>query len=223
MTSSNNDTAPAAASSTPARSRSDRKGSTYAKGDATRKRIIDIAWEAFAERGFRGASMNEIAKTAGVTMAGLIHHFPNKTDLFLSVLQVREAEDQEQLLETLAEEPSGFAVLDGFVATARTNKDRYRFVQLTHLNSAESAPGDHPGADFAKRHYAFSRQLVADAFRRSIARGEVRSDVDPDQLGIEVVAMSEGIENQWLHSPDEIDLPAALERWVEAVKDRVRA
>ena len=44
---------------------------TQARGEAARRRILDVAWQAFAERGFRGTSFNEIAKAAGLTLAGL--------------------------------------------------------------------------------------------------------------------------------------------------------
>jgi len=83
-----------------------------------------VAWEAFAERGFRGTSFNEIAKAAGLTMAGLIHHFPTKVDLFAAVLAARDADDNTNLHSMLGDEPTGMQVLDAFVATARMNADR---------------------------------------------------------------------------------------------------
>lgn len=202
---------------------SSRKGVRYVRGEATRQRILDRAWDAFAARGFNGASINEIAKAAEVSLAGLLFHYPNKVELFTSVLRAREAIDTDNLLSKLGAEPTGFEVLDAFTDTARINADRYQFVVLTHLNNAESASSpNHPGAAFSRRHYQFSRQLVTEAFQRSIASGEVRNDVDPETLGIHVVAMSEGIENQWLQEPDEIDLAESFKIWAESLKTALR-
>ncbi|MFF2840548.1 TetR/AcrR family transcriptional regulator [Paenarthrobacter sp. NPDC057981] len=200
-----------------------RKGVKYQRGELTRQRILNRAWEAFAARGFNGASMNEIAKAAEVTLAGLIFHYPNKIELFTSVLRAHEAADTDSLLSALGTEPTGFEVLDAFTRTARANAERYQFVLLTHLNNAESASSpDHPGRGFAQRHYQFSRQLVKDAFQRSIDSGEVRRDVDPEAIGIQVVAMSEGIENQWLQEPGCIDLAESFKTWAESLKSSLR-
>lgn len=202
-----------------AQGRTRRRSTTYQRGDASRRRILDRAWEAFAERGFRGASMNEIARGAEITLAGLIFHFPNKIELFTAVIRERDSVDAEALRAAVGPEPGAFEMLDMFVATARSNVGRYPHVQLTHLNAAESAASpDHPGQEFAARHYAGARDLVADALRRSVERGEVRSDIDPDVIALRVVAMIEGLENQWLHAPHDVDLAGAFEDWVDELK-----
>ncbi len=199
-------------------SQSSRLGTRYSRGEATRERILTVAWGAFAERGFRGASVNDIAKNAGVTMPGLLHHFPTKSDLFSAVLDAREAQDTSRWMAMLSEEPTAFEVLDAFVAMARINADRYQFVQLTHLNSAESAPGDHPGSEFVKRHYRFTRDVLHDAFARGMDAGEIRKDIDPTVFALRVVAMIEGLENQWLHDRDGFDLASVFEGWVAELK-----
>jgi AcrR family transcriptional regulator len=200
-----------------------RRKATYARGDAARRRILDVAWEAFAERGFRGTSFNEIAKAAGLTMAGLIHHFPTKVDLFAAVLAARDADDHARLHGMLGDEPTGLQVLDAFVATARMNADRYSFVQLTHLIAAESARGDHPGTEFARQHFRSTRDLVQKALQRSIDSGEINARTRPDLVALQVVAMIEGLENQWLHDPDGIDLAGVFAAWVSDLKDQLRS
>jgi AcrR family transcriptional regulator len=54
------------------------KPSTPTKGEATRNRILDASEVLFAQNGYIGTSLRDIAKAAGVTM-GLVHyHFGNK-------------------------------------------------------------------------------------------------------------------------------------------------
>jgi AcrR family transcriptional regulator len=51
----------------------------------TRDALVDAAAEVFAERGFEGASLDEIAETAGYTRGAIYKHFDGKEDLFFAV------------------------------------------------------------------------------------------------------------------------------------------
>jgi AcrR family transcriptional regulator len=52
----------------------------------TRQGLVDEARMLFARRGYHAASLDEICAGAGVTKGALYHHFKNKEDLFLAVL-----------------------------------------------------------------------------------------------------------------------------------------
>ncbi|MEU4345678.1 TetR/AcrR family transcriptional regulator [Nocardia sp. NPDC023852] len=52
----------------------------------TRRRILHEAEDAFAERGFAGASLSGVARTVGIGNPGLLHHFPSKSALYRAVL-----------------------------------------------------------------------------------------------------------------------------------------
>ena len=57
---------------------------------STRDVILDTAERHFAERGFDGVSVREIAADAGLkNQASLYHHFRNKRDLYEAVLTSR--------------------------------------------------------------------------------------------------------------------------------------
>jgi AcrR family transcriptional regulator len=51
----------------------------------TRDTLLDAAEVVFAQRGFHGASLDEIAETAGFTRGAIYKHFTDKEDLFLAV------------------------------------------------------------------------------------------------------------------------------------------
>jgi AcrR family transcriptional regulator len=51
----------------------------------TRDTLLDAAEIVFARRGFNGASLEEIAETAGFTRGAIYKHFTDKEDLFLAV------------------------------------------------------------------------------------------------------------------------------------------
>src|SRR6266513_2472536 len=51
----------------------------------TRDLLLDAAEGIFSTRGFEGASLDEIAETAGYTRGAIYKHFANKEELFLAV------------------------------------------------------------------------------------------------------------------------------------------
>ena len=53
----------------------------------TREQIRTVALEMFAERGYAGTSLREIAERLGVTKAAVYYHFPTKEDILASLLQ----------------------------------------------------------------------------------------------------------------------------------------
>src|SRR5262245_51071944 len=54
---------------------------------STRQRLLDIAVQEFAERGFAGAKVDRIARRARVNKAMLYYHFKSKAGLYLTILR----------------------------------------------------------------------------------------------------------------------------------------
>jgi len=65
---------------------------------ATRERLIEAAARLFAERGYRGATLREIASRAGANLAAANYHFGSKQRLYLEVARA-EFDRLERLLE----------------------------------------------------------------------------------------------------------------------------
>lgn len=59
---------------------------TYARSRKTVETILDTATEQFAEKGFEGARIDEIARLAGLNKASLYYHFGDKSLLYKEVL-----------------------------------------------------------------------------------------------------------------------------------------
>ncbi len=57
------------------------------KKDWTRARILAAAREVFAQRGYHGALVEDVAREAGVSKGAVYVHFPSKEELFLSLVE----------------------------------------------------------------------------------------------------------------------------------------
>ena len=56
--------------------------------EQTRQQLLAAAARVFAQKGFGGASLEEIAETAGYTTGALYYNFTGKEQLFLELLNV---------------------------------------------------------------------------------------------------------------------------------------
>src|SRR5512139_3113202 len=61
-----------------------------------KEQVIREAIRFFAQNGYHGARLADIAKAAGVTEPGLLHHFPSKAHLLMEVLAERDRLDHER-------------------------------------------------------------------------------------------------------------------------------
>src|SRR3981081_3886546 len=86
----------------------------------TRRRLLDAGIAVFAERGFHGASIEEIADRAGFSSGAFYSNFESKEELFLALLDERTSEVVGETREIVAAQPSYedvFAALRARIAT----------------------------------------------------------------------------------------------------------
>jgi AcrR family transcriptional regulator len=77
---------------------------TRAEGKArTREQLLDAAARTFAQKGFAGASVEEIAESAGYSTGALYANFESKEQLFLELLSARRSRGIERRASTVAE------------------------------------------------------------------------------------------------------------------------
>jgi AcrR family transcriptional regulator len=74
-------------------SNQDRPSLRAEQKELTRRRLLAAADAVFAERGYDGASVEEIAREAGATTGALYANFRGKEDLFLELFAERTAAD----------------------------------------------------------------------------------------------------------------------------------
>lgn len=192
----------------------------YAPGEAARLRILAEAKEAFGQRGYRGASLSEIAKAAGITQQGLLYHFGNKEKLLVAVLKDR---DEEDLAGWPQKKLVGTEVLDAWDRVVERNVRFVGLVRLSHVLCAESTGDGHPARGFFLEHFDLGRTLLTTAFANGVEAGELRPDIDYGALATQIIAMHEGLENQWLVDPEGIDIVSLFHAYTRQVRTMITA
>src|SRR3954471_23906747 len=75
------------------------------EGRDGREALLQAALEVFAERGYTGASVDQIAERAGYSKGALYWHFPSKDDVFFALLEERIDRPWRQTIDLLASAP----------------------------------------------------------------------------------------------------------------------
>ena len=107
----------------------------------TRDTILAVARHRFAERGFAGTSLAEIAEEVGIRTPSLFHHFPSKLELYRAVL-LDAFEDWFALMdETGADPGDGWPQCEHVLRTAfRFLEERPDFVRLARWEALGGGP-----------------------------------------------------------------------------------
>lgn len=73
----------------------------------TRERLLDAAARVFAQKGFAGASVEEIGETAGYSFGAVYSNFENKEQLFLELMSSRIADVVRSVTASVHESSTG--------------------------------------------------------------------------------------------------------------------
>jgi TetR/AcrR family transcriptional regulator len=143
----------------------------------TRDRVLQVAQALFAERGYRGTSLRDIAKRIGIKAPSLLHHFPSKQQLYLAVLD-KMFESLEDAANAIAwgresrQERMRQAIGDtiDFIAS------RPDFVRIMWKEMADESG---VGRQVLKRRLPPLFSIAVNFIFRGQRDGEFRTEVDP--------------------------------------------
>ena len=175
-----------------------------ADGQRTRQAILDAALDLFAEKGFFGTSLRDVATAVGVRESALYNYFPGKDALFEAIL----AAHQDSRIERLAPLADG-PITDGralLVKLATSTLDSYvepREEKLFRILMSDGIRLARSGRLNLYERLGHSRERVHDILRRLIRDGWLRR---ADVMQMAMAFMSPLISWRQLHAIN-ADLP----------------
>lgn len=178
-----------------------------ARGGRRRQQILEVATLRFAETGYRGASLRDIAQQVGITHPGLLYHFGSKEELLMAVLS--HIDDRGASVLTRQETPRGS--LAAWLELLATSKNHRGLVELHVTLAAEALDPEHPAHEYFLLRHQRMVDGLQEVFADLLAAAELRClDDDPRQLAHEVLALADGLRMQWLLQPQDVDLAESL-------------
>ena len=155
-----------------------------------REQLFDVALRVFAERGYRAATMDDIAEAAGVTKPLVYQHFSSKRALYLELVESVSQELLAAIAEATAQAEGPRQQVElGFAAYFRMVVQKEAAFRL--LYGREVA--DDPELGSATRQV---EKAIAEAIDPLITAG-----LEPEHrafLAYAVVGMAEGASRKWL-------------------------
>nr|WP_272212652.1 TetR/AcrR family transcriptional regulator [Marinicella sp. W31]MDC2878568.1 TetR/AcrR family transcriptional regulator [Marinicella sp. W31] len=189
---------------------------SYGKGRRRRAEIVEAAVRVFSQSGYQNAAIATVAADVGLTLPGLLHHFPSKTDLLLAVLEQRD----EVTADMLPAESDWLAFLGSLVEIVRYNQSIPGVIRAFALLSVESLSTDHPAATWFEQRTRKTHAMIAGAFRTGQAQGSFDAALDANELAFEVIAVMDGLQEQWLRSGETIDMTRVFANYIDSFKGR---
>jgi AcrR family transcriptional regulator len=183
--------------------------SLLAKGEDRKQRILAAAQRLLTQNGWRNTTLAQIAKEAGVSAAGLLHHFESKEQLLHAVVDARDVDD-----DTHADRTGDF-----LVALARAGERVDRAPELVGTYSVllvENLMADAPLHDRLLARQRAAVDIIADLIRQGQQSGKYRDDFDPALKAVQIVSLVNGMEISWLLDPS-IPLQEALQEYARSL------
>src|SRR4029453_33401 len=158
-----------------------------ADGQRTRQAILDAALDLFAEKGFFGTSLRDVAAAVGVRESALYNYFPGKDALFDALLSAQQDSRLEQLAP-LADGPidDGRAVLLRLATATLGGYDEPRAQKLFRILTSDGIPLAQSGPLNPSQRMGHSRERLHEILRRLMRDGWLRR-ADPTLLAIAFV------------------------------------
>lgn len=174
----------------------------------TRRHLLDAAAIVFAQKGFHGATLDEVAATAGFTKGAVYSNFKSKDDLFLAVLDDRVAQQMVAVQGELAVGPRNQDVeLPRMRDVIRQvifgeGNDDWNALYLEFVLYARRNPEAREKLAAQARR---SRDAVTVMIEHEWARRGVTPEISPHAEAIISLALFNGLATERLVDPSEVD------------------
>jgi AcrR family transcriptional regulator len=167
--------------------------------DEVRARLLGAAGSVFAQKGFAAASVEGVARAAGLTKGAIYSNFRSKDDLFFALLAEHVAERLVNL-----ELGSGREIGDALMGAAIDDRQW----QLLFIEFWQRAMRDPAAREQFVTHRRELRASIARAIEERAAEASYKLPLPAKDLATIVIALSNGLAIE--HLPDPEDVPARL-------------
>ena len=173
----------------------------------SRNKLLASAARCFAEKGYEGCSIADIAAGSGMSQGSIYVHFASKEALFTCMIEEDHISATKKLRDALTGSPSFDALLGTLLECIRDVSypvDHRLWVEILAQATRN---------DSIRDAFLTSDRMMRDAFialfRKAVELGQVDAEEDVEALSIWLYSMADGLIARTAYDPD-IDLDARL-------------
>ncbi|WP_405149036.1 TetR/AcrR family transcriptional regulator [Sphaerisporangium sp. NBC_01403] len=181
----------------------------------TRERLLRAAADVFAERGYDGTRVADIAAAAGVSNGALYAHFGSKAELIVTALRAHG----RQLLATLFAADPNRSITELLLVIGRWLPRRRDAPGYLIVEALVAARRDEDVARPMRDYVGERSDWIAELVRAAQGGGELDPALSPDALAhfCLLLAMGSALITPDLHAVDDVEWSALLTRVVGAL------
>ena len=164
------------------------------KGEQTKQRILQQAAELFNQQGYAGSSMSDIMQVTGLKKGGIYNHFHSKDELVLQAFDYAIALIQEHYRVALRGKRHAIDRLQAIVDAFRLYAENPPIKGgCPILNTAVESDDAHPALRYRAQQTMDSwRNMICRIIEVGIKKGEVRPNINADEVATIAIATIEG-------------------------------
>ncbi len=164
------------------------------KGKVTKERILHQAATLFNTQGYAGASIADIMQVTGLKKGGIYNHFQSKDELALQAFDYAIDLIKQRYRGALKNKRDAIERLQGIIGVLRANVDNPVVKGgCPLLNTAVESDDAHPILRQRAQEVMNSwRDMICKVIEKGIARGEIRSEVNADEVATVMISLLEG-------------------------------
>lgn len=164
--------------------------------DNTKEFIIDEAFKLFLQRSYEAVSISDISQAIGLTKGALYHHFKNKEELFVSVIDkyIRIVAFDAEIDSLRLEEFIQLSIKQTEKIFRSLFQHSMTFSPINYISLIADAFRHYPG--YAEHQGSFINGEIEKTvlvLKNAIASGEIRNDIDPSLVANNFFAINMGL------------------------------
>ena len=195
---------------------------------SSRDKILDAAEALFAQRGYAGIGLSQVAEAVGLGKSSLFHHFKNKPQLYAAVATRILLRIEERLMRTLAAGGDPMARLERWLDVLNdmlAENPTWARLLLRSLFEDDDLPGDTPEELEGRATLGRIVGAATALLREGVTTGQLRMANVPHLLltlvGATVFPFASGEFGQEVLGKDIFD-PGEVRRRKREVRDLLR-
>ncbi|RYZ60121.1 MAG: TetR/AcrR family transcriptional regulator [Proteobacteria bacterium] len=184
--------------------------------------IVRATVDCITKHGYHNFSMQDVARTAGVSKGIIHYYFLNKDDLMMSVLDKVSGDIETIIAADMESISSPVEKLKIFIAVTfdivRSTKEYYQVNMdfWTQINQKKEV------RQVVSRHYAKFRDSLSKVIEEGVKQGVFRQ-VNPQHQASIILATVDGVSLQWLFDEGAYDYPEIVKTASEGLLNNLIA